>query len=187
MARGRWLPLAFTLIATMVLLLGAVPTVVQAQGADDLTALQRQVSRLHGLGMYGEAIPLARRYVVVARQNYGEEHPRFGTAITLLADVYRAQGRTVEAEPLYQRALGILEKALGPDHPSVGALLNRLADVYRGQGRHAEAETLYQRDSRAASPSVTVRRTSAYRPPAARLMVSPKVLASFTASFSSLK
>jgi tetratricopeptide (TPR) repeat protein len=99
-------PLPFTLIATMVLLLDGVPTVRQAQGADDPAALQRQVSRLHSRGMYADAIPLARRYVIMARQSYGDEHPKFGTAITLLADVYRAQGRIAEAEPLYQRALG---------------------------------------------------------------------------------
>jgi tetratricopeptide (TPR) repeat protein len=135
MAWGRWLTSRFTLIAIVMLLVFAMPTVGQAQGADDPAALQRQVSRLHSQGKYGEVVPLAKRYVVVARQKHGEEHAEFATAIAWLANVYRAQGHTAEAEPLYQRALAIRERALDPDHPLVGASLNNLAELYRAQGR----------------------------------------------------
>ena len=76
-----------------------------------------QVSRLHSQGKYAEAVPLAERYVALARQKHGEEHTEFATAISWLAGLYRAQGRYAEAEPLYKRALAIREKALGPDHP----------------------------------------------------------------------
>jgi tetratricopeptide (TPR) repeat protein len=143
MARGQWLPLRLALVATVMLPVGTVPAV--AQDADDPAALQRQVSRLHGQGKYGEAVPLAKRYVVVARQKHGEEHAEFATAIAWLANVYRAQGRLAEAEPLLKRALAIREKALAPDHPWIGASLNSLADLYRTLGRHAEAEPLYKR------------------------------------------
>ena len=131
---GRWLTLRFTLIAIVMLLVCAMPTVGQAQGADDLPALQHQVGRLYNQGKYGEAMPLARRYVVVARQKHGEEHAEFATAIAWLANVYRAQGRTAEAEPLYQRALAIRERALGPEHPDVATSLDSLAGLYRSKG-----------------------------------------------------
>ena len=81
MAWGRWLTLRFTLIATVIVLVCAMPTVGQAQGADDLAALQRQVSRLYSQGKYGEVVPLAKRYVVVARQKHGEEHAEFAAAM----------------------------------------------------------------------------------------------------------
>jgi hypothetical protein len=65
MAWGRWLTLRFTLIAVM-LLVRAMPTAAQAQGADDPIALQSQVSPLQGQGKYGEVVPLAKRSIVVA-------------------------------------------------------------------------------------------------------------------------
>jgi hypothetical protein len=93
--------LRFTLIAIVMLLVCAMPTVGQAQGADDPAALQRQVSRLHSQGKYREVLPLAKRYVVVARQKHGEEHAEFATAIAWLANVYRAQSVTADlAQPI---------------------------------------------------------------------------------------
>jgi tetratricopeptide (TPR) repeat protein len=142
MACGRWL--RSTLTATVVLV-GTLPAMGEPQSVDDPAALRRQVSGLHGQGKYDEAVPLARRYVVVARQKHGEEHAEFATAIACLANVYRALDRMAEAEPLYQRALAIREKALAADHPLVAASLNSLAELYRAQGRHVEAEPLYKR------------------------------------------
>jgi tetratricopeptide (TPR) repeat protein/CHAT domain-containing protein len=116
-----------------------------AQGQDDLARLSAEVSRLYGQGEYAQALPIAQRYVELVRRQYGEEHPTFAAAISLLAAVYQAQLRHAEAEPLFRRSLAISEKALGPDHPNVGAALNNLARLYRAQGRLAEAEPLYRR------------------------------------------
>jgi hypothetical protein len=92
---------------------------VRAQGADDLVVLQRRVSDLYDQGKYAEAIPLAERYVALARQKYGEEHAEFAAAISRLATLYKAQGRDAEAEPLYKLALAIAEKARKPGQSSV--------------------------------------------------------------------
>ena len=140
----RWLRCAILLIG-LVALLGIGQIEVRAQGIDDIDALGTQVSQLYGQGKYAEAIPIAERYVTLARQQHGEEHPEFATALSWLAHVYHAQGRYAEAEPLAKRALAIGEKALGPDHPDVGTSLNNLAGLYRDQGRYAEAEPLYRR------------------------------------------
>jgi tetratricopeptide (TPR) repeat protein/CHAT domain-containing protein len=117
----------------------------RAQGQDDLARLSAEVSRLHGQGKYAQAVPIAERYVELARQQHGEEHPAFATAVAWLAIVHRDQGRFAEAEPLFKRSLAIFEKALGPQHPSVGTALNNLASLYQGRGRLAEAEPLLKR------------------------------------------
>ena len=81
------------------------------------TGLRKQVTQLYQAGKYTEAVPLAERYVGLARQRYGEEHAGFATAIAWLGILYDAQGHYAEAEPLYKRALAIREKAQGSDHP----------------------------------------------------------------------
>src|SRR5262245_38605100 len=107
--------------------------------------LGAQVSRLSSQSKYGEAIPLAERYVALARQKHGEDHAEYATAISWLASVYEAQGRYAEAEPLYKHSLAVREKALGAEHPSVATVLNTLAELYARQGRYAEAEPLFNR------------------------------------------
>src|SRR5262245_35907826 len=111
----------------------------QAQGQDDLARLSAEVSRLHGQGKYAQAVPIAQRYVELARQQYGEEHPAFATAVTWLAIVHREQGRLAEAEPLFKRSVAIFEKALGSEHPFVGTAVNNLAGVYKDRGLTAQA------------------------------------------------
>jgi CHAT domain-containing protein/tetratricopeptide (TPR) repeat protein len=119
-------------------------TGVQSQGADDLAALRAQVTQLHDQGKYAEAIPIAERYVALAREKYGEKHAEFALATSTLGYEYEAQGRYAEAEPLYGRARAIIE-AIDPEHPIAGTTLSNLARVYRAQGRYAEAEPLYTR------------------------------------------
>ena len=92
----------FTVLAALEAAIGSMA--LRAQGEDDLTALHAQVSQLHGQGKYAEAVPLAERYVALARQKHGEEHMEFAGANAWLAFVYQAQGRYAEAEPLYKRA-----------------------------------------------------------------------------------
>ena len=143
-ARFVWCWVALIMLLA-VLPANIAPIGAQAQSADDLAALRLRVRQLHSQGKYTEAIPLAERYVSLARQRHGEHHIEYATAISSLAQLYRIQGRYAEAEPLYKRGIAIREKALGPEHPNVGNLLNNLAQLYRAQGRYAEAVPLYKR------------------------------------------
>ena len=111
----------------------------------ELGALLARVSQLHSQGKYDEALPLAERYVALARQLYDEDHWQFASAVLWLGAIHQDQGSTDEAEPLVRRALSIYEKALAPDHPDISAALSYLAEVYRAQGRYPEAEPLYKR------------------------------------------
>jgi CHAT domain-containing protein/tetratricopeptide (TPR) repeat protein len=118
---------------------------VHAQGDDELARLRSEVSRLHGQGKYADAVPVAERYVAVARRKHGEEHPEVATALGWLGSVKQALGLYADAEPPYRRSLAIHEKALGPNHPDVAQSLNSLALLYRTEGRYADAEPLYRR------------------------------------------
>jgi CHAT domain-containing protein/tetratricopeptide (TPR) repeat protein len=120
-------------------------TTAHAQQQDDLAQLRAEVGRLHSQGKYREAIPIAERYVALARQKHGDEHAEVAAAMSWLAFVYRDQGRYAEAEPLYRRSLAVYEKARGPEHIDVGRALNNLAVLYSLQGRDAEAEPLLRR------------------------------------------
>jgi CHAT domain-containing protein/tetratricopeptide (TPR) repeat protein len=120
-------------------------TRAQSQGGDDLALLHALVRQLFDRGQYATAIPIAERWITLARKKYGEERTEFAAAISWLAYIYQAQGRYAEAEPLFKRALKIDENALSPGHPNVAAALNNLAELYSAQGRYTEAEPLQKR------------------------------------------
>jgi tetratricopeptide (TPR) repeat protein len=134
--------LTTAVIATIMV---AVTVKAAAQAADDLNALNEQVSRLYQQGKIDQAYLIARRYVASARAQFGDEHQEYAAAIASLATVYRKQGHHSKAEPLHKRSLAIFEKVLGPDHQHVGNALNELGELYRDQGRYAEAELFHQR------------------------------------------
>ena len=94
---------------------------------------------------YQKAIPLAELYVQAMKSRYGEEHPKYATALNNLAQPLYATNRLAEAEPLFRRALAIDEKSFGPDHPDVAIVLNNLARLLRTTNRLAEAEPLMRR------------------------------------------
>lgn len=96
-------------------------------------------------GKFTEAIPFARKFIELAKEEFGESNSIYAIGLNNLATAYEAQGRYEEAEPLYKRALIIYEKALGPDHPLTATSVGNLATLYLNQGRRAEAEPLYKR------------------------------------------
>jgi CHAT domain-containing protein/tetratricopeptide (TPR) repeat protein len=136
---------AIALIAFVALVASSGPTRAQAQGTDDLDALNRQVAQLYQAGKYAEATEIAKLQLAVAERKFRADHPSVAIALNNLALLYQAQGRYAEAEPLYKRTLTTIEKALGADHHNVATPLNNLAELYRAQGRYGEAEPLYKR------------------------------------------
>src|SRR5262249_26251250 len=65
----RWVRRAVELMAFVALITG--PMATRTQGADDFATLRAQVSKLYDDGKYSDAIPIAERYVDLARQKYG--------------------------------------------------------------------------------------------------------------------
>jgi hypothetical protein len=98
------------LLALVVAVCGvALASAARAQGQDDLARLNAEVIRLHEQGKFAEALPIAQRFVELARQRLGEEHPGFAMAVSSLAIVYSGprplrRGRaTLQAQPRHQR------------------------------------------------------------------------------------
>jgi hypothetical protein len=90
MAR-RWLQRTASLIFLIAVVVGFGPPCAQTHDPAELASLRREVSQLYSEGKYTEAIPLAERYVAIARQRHGSGHPEFETAVAWLASVYYAQ------------------------------------------------------------------------------------------------
>src|SRR6476619_441018 len=104
----RWLECRVALVAllaTLVLVVGKLGA--QAQGTDDLAALNQQVVKLYQAGKYAEATDIAKRSLVLAEKQSGSDHPDVGQSLNNLAWLYNAQGRYAEAEPLLKRSLAI--------------------------------------------------------------------------------
>jgi tetratricopeptide (TPR) repeat protein/CHAT domain-containing protein len=141
----RWVLHAIVIFAVLTLAKTNWPSEARAQGADELASLHTKVSQLYSQGKYAEAIPIAERYVSLAREKYGDNHTSYGAAISWLAYVYQAHDHYAEAEPLFKRALAIYENTVGPDHPDIATALNNLARLYLARGRSPEAEPLYKR------------------------------------------
>jgi hypothetical protein len=80
-----------SLFILMTVVVGSGPPYAQRHDADEFASLRGEVSQLYGEGKYTEAIPLAERYVAIARQRHGSGHPEFETAMGWLASVYYAQ------------------------------------------------------------------------------------------------
>jgi CHAT domain-containing protein/tetratricopeptide (TPR) repeat protein len=116
-----------------------------AQSGDELYALNKQIQQLHQAGKYAEALPIAERYVAVAKARFGERHTEYATAVSWLAQVHQSEGHYADAEQLWYRTLAIREKVLGPGHLDVAKSLGSLAWFYEKLGRYAEAEPLHKR------------------------------------------
>jgi len=84
------------------------PREARAEGTDDLARLRTQVMQLYSKGKYAEAMPIAERYVAMARKKHGENHTEYSTAIVKLAHLYVAQGRAILVRaPLTGRRTGL--------------------------------------------------------------------------------
>ena len=117
--------------------------VAQAGEGTEVDRLYEKIAELYGQGKYAEAIPLAERWVAIARGTLSPKDPKLANSLGWLAELYRAQGQYTQAEPLYLEALKIVRQALGDSHPHVATTLNNLAELYRAQGQYTQAEPLY--------------------------------------------
>ena len=118
---------------------------LEAQPADNLDALDAEISELELAGKYAEALPLAERYVAESKARFGEASLEHAAALDRLAQTYFAQSSFDTAEPIYLRVLAIREKVLGPRHEDVLSTLGMLSNVYRSTRRPHLAEPLLKR------------------------------------------
>ena len=99
------------------ILVAILPVALQAETANDIASLNRQIFQLYGQGKYAEAAALAREALSLTERVLGKEHPDTLTSVNNLAVLYQAQGRLAEAEPLYKRALEASRAGAGQGAP----------------------------------------------------------------------
>ena len=122
-----------------------LPPPTSSEKANELIELNRRVQELQRGGKHAEAIPLAQRAAELYEKDLGPAHPYTATALTTLAELYRANGEHARAEPLFVRVLATREAALGPVHPDVATALSDLALLHDAVGDYAKSRPLYQR------------------------------------------
>ena len=149
---------AVALVATIVALyFGVSQERAVAGGAETADSLIRRVIALYKSGEYDEALPLAKRAVALAEQQFGPEHPEVATALSNLVLLYKAKGLFADAEEPAKRALAITETMFGPDFPDVARQLTNVASIYAAQQKFDEAEPLYVRALAIVEKSMTAR------------------------------
>lgn len=107
--------------------------------------LNAQAMDLHRQNRDLEALPIARQALALAEKQFGPTGTKIATALTNLADIYRAQSRYGDAEPLYRRALGMVQQKPGPETIEAAKSLDNLGALYEAWGHYAQAEPFYQR------------------------------------------
>src|SRR5260221_5761802 len=101
---------------------------------DDPGVLNQQVLQLYQQGKYQEAIPIAKKLLVIQKRVLGPEHPDTVSSLNNLGALYEGMGDYAAAEPLFQQALQIRKKVLGPEHLDTASSLNNLAVLDYGTG-----------------------------------------------------
>ena len=56
-------------------------------------AVYKQFQLLEKQGKYAQAIPFAKRFIELARAEFGETHPYYALGLNNLAELYQAQAR----------------------------------------------------------------------------------------------
>jgi hypothetical protein len=83
-------------IMLLVLWTGPALSQQELKGANELN---QKVVKLHETGKYAEAIPLARRAIVLREQALGATHPDVSESLNNLAVLLQATGDYAEARP----------------------------------------------------------------------------------------
>ncbi|MES1908299.1 MAG: hypothetical protein MHM6MM_001259 [Cercozoa sp. M6MM] len=96
-----------------------------------LIQLNREVSEHFAASRFAEAAASAAQAIDVAREEYGEDHFAFASAVNNLAVVVKRAGDLEKAQPLMRFALQIYEKVHGPEHLSTASVRANLAVLLR--------------------------------------------------------
>ena len=112
------------------------------RGHEDPAQLSREVVRLHGQGLYANAVVAARRLVDLQRRRLGSRHADYASAISNRGHLLHQQGNIKEAEVLLSEALELRRDLLGESHPQFAIALLQMANVLQAKGDLDSAERL---------------------------------------------
>ncbi len=96
-------------------------------------------------GDYIPALPYVKWKIYRSLSENGENHPITAMNFSLLAEIYKLQGRFSEADLLYQQSLATLEATIGLNRQETAAVQGSLAELYALEGDLDKALPLYER------------------------------------------
>ncbi len=95
-------------------------------------------------GRLPQALETLQRALALARQAWGENHPKVAMTTMSIAIVYVRLGRSVDAERFFREAIRLYESSLGPGHPSVIDARSNLGNVVIEQGKLDEGLAIHR-------------------------------------------
>jgi tetratricopeptide (TPR) repeat protein len=111
-----------------------------ARGAAERLSLK--VMRSYEEGRFGEATEAARQLLDLQREELGEDHRDYATALSNLALLLQRQGDLAGAEPLLRQVVATRKRALGESHPDYATSLNNLGELLSLRDDLEAAESL---------------------------------------------
>ena len=122
----------------------ALPVVSEGQ-VPGLIQPQQQFEAAMASGDLTAAIPLGRKALEFAEQQFGESSIDVVPTLEMLGEVSAMAEDYDGATDYYQRVLTIKEQALGEDHPDLVVTLDAMVDVSLQRADYDEAEELLKR------------------------------------------
>ena len=121
-------------------LLSARLQIERTDGEATISTLDTLASELKTQGKLGEAEPLYREALEVARETLSDRHPSMLASINNLSGLLIAKGDLAAAEPLYREALEAQRETLGDRHPSTLFSINSLDRLLQAKRKLLPAE-----------------------------------------------
>ena len=136
------------IVLLMAAIIGVSITLISCTRRNPYDEINDRIIVLFQQGKYAEAERLAKEALTMAKEKFGEDHPKVATCLDSLAMIYSTQGKYREAEPLYKEILAIREKTLGPNHADVVHVLENMIELYKTMGKDDEVKKLSERIER---------------------------------------
>jgi tetratricopeptide (TPR) repeat protein len=121
-----------------------IDTELADQPAIQATLMDTMGTVYTSLGLYGTAIPLARKSLDKRRSVAGENDAEVAESLGHLGEVLALNADFAEAEQRLQEALAIQRRVLGNWHADVADTLSGLADVTSFTGAYAKGQPLIE-------------------------------------------
>ena len=107
--------------------------------------LRQSVANVYAtLGLYEQALPLAKAALATRRRMLGDDHSDTLASMDRVGSVFLEQRNLAQAEACYREALDRRRRVLGEEHPDTLASLGNIGVSYWAQNKLPEAEACYR-------------------------------------------
>ncbi len=97
----------------------------------EISLLNSHVASCYKNGLYGDALPHARRAKQLCLERFGRAHPSYASACNNEALLHRSLQDVETAQALYEEALYAYSRSVGTEHPSYATAAVNLAMCLR--------------------------------------------------------